>query len=244
VSEIEFTIPGEAVPWARAGSHGKFKFTPAKQRNYMGALKMFCARAMQGGAPLQGPIELSVMAMYEWPKSWKREAPVRTEREVENLAARRRQSHQDREGRTEHGGLVGRRAGGEPARLETVFGDSAPRRALPGDGAGVIPASTHGHDLEAAGPPTALRPNPASGRCRGFTGQFPVITADPAYGFKARTEKGLTRSAEKHYRTLTLAEIAALPERATRPTMRYCFFGSPALSSPSAPTRRSCSNGA
>lgn len=70
MSNIEFTVPGEAVPWARAGGGRTVaRFTPAKQRSYMGALKMFCARAMQGGAPITGPIELSVMAIYQWPKS-------------------------------------------------------------------------------------------------------------------------------------------------------------------------------
>lgn len=68
---IEFTIPGEAVPFARtAGGKTTPRFTPAKQRNYMGAIKMFAARAMQGRPPLEGPVELSVMAVYLWPKSW------------------------------------------------------------------------------------------------------------------------------------------------------------------------------
>lgn len=66
---IEFTIPGDAVPWARAGAHGKVRFTPAKQRSYMAVLKDFGARAMQGTSPIEGPIELSVMAVYAWPKS-------------------------------------------------------------------------------------------------------------------------------------------------------------------------------
>lgn len=69
MTDIHFTVPGEAIPWARAGAHGKQRFTPAKQRNYMGALRMFCAAAMNGGSPLTGPIELSVMAVYAWPKS-------------------------------------------------------------------------------------------------------------------------------------------------------------------------------
>jgi len=69
--DIAFVVPGEAVPWARSGGgRSTARFTPAKQRNYMGALRMFCATAMGGCPPLQGPIELSVMAVYEWPKSW------------------------------------------------------------------------------------------------------------------------------------------------------------------------------
>lgn len=67
---IEFTVPGTAVPWARAGVHGKVHFTPAKQRSYAGVLKLYCQRAMAGRAPIEGPVELSVVAKYVWPKSW------------------------------------------------------------------------------------------------------------------------------------------------------------------------------
>lgn len=79
MTQIAFTVPGQAVPWARAGG-GKtgHRFTPAKQRSYAGVLKLFCQRAMRGGVPLTGPIELSVMAEYGWPKSWnekRRSAP-------------------------------------------------------------------------------------------------------------------------------------------------------------------------
>jgi Holliday junction resolvase RusA-like endonuclease len=77
--QIVFTVPGQAVPWARAGG-GKtgHRFTPAKQRSYAGVLKLFCQRAMRGGPLITGPIELSVMAEYGWPKSWnekRRSAP-------------------------------------------------------------------------------------------------------------------------------------------------------------------------
>lgn len=76
---IEFTVPGNAVPWARSGGGlNKPRFTPAKQRSYAGVLKLFCQRAMHGTGPLQGPLELSVMAIYAWPQSWsqtKRKAP-------------------------------------------------------------------------------------------------------------------------------------------------------------------------
>jgi Holliday junction resolvase RusA-like endonuclease len=68
---IEFTVPGNAVPWARsAGGVTTPRFTPAKQRSYAGVLKLYCQRAMDGTGPITGPIELSVMAVYQWPKSW------------------------------------------------------------------------------------------------------------------------------------------------------------------------------
>lgn len=68
--DVTFVVPGEAVPWARSGG-GKstFRFTPKPQRDYMGVLKFYCQRAMQGRAPLQGPLELSVQAVYLRPKS-------------------------------------------------------------------------------------------------------------------------------------------------------------------------------
>lgn len=66
---IEFTIPGDVVPWARAGSHGKIRFTPKPQANYMVALKLTCSAAMRGRPPLSGPIMLDVQATYPWPKS-------------------------------------------------------------------------------------------------------------------------------------------------------------------------------
>ena len=42
-------------------------------------------------------------------------------------------------------------------------------------------------------------------------GGFRVITADPAWNFKVRTPAGQGRSAERHYDTMSLAEIKALP---------------------------------
>lgn len=68
--EFEFTLPGQAIPWARTGGGlNTPRFTPAKQRSYMGALKDFCFRAMRGARPIEGPVELSIMAIYPWPKS-------------------------------------------------------------------------------------------------------------------------------------------------------------------------------
>lgn len=78
---FEFQVPGEPTPWARAGG-GKtmVRFTPAKQRNYMGAVKLFCSAAMKGMPPLDGPIELTVIATYAWPASW---SPKRRTRQTQ-----------------------------------------------------------------------------------------------------------------------------------------------------------------
>jgi Holliday junction resolvase RusA-like endonuclease len=69
-SGFEFFVPGDCVPWARAGG-GKtgHRFTPVKQRDYMAALKLFCQRTMRGGKPLEGAVDLKIEARYPWPKS-------------------------------------------------------------------------------------------------------------------------------------------------------------------------------
>lgn len=76
---FEFQVPGQPVGWARAGG-GKtmHRFTPAAQRNYSVAVKLFCQAAMAGAAPLDGPIAVEIHAVYPWPASWsqrKRIAP-------------------------------------------------------------------------------------------------------------------------------------------------------------------------
>lgn len=78
-SEVIFTVPGHTVPWARMGG-GKtvVPFIPAKQRSFMGVIKLFCQRALRGRRPLEGPLEVSIQAIYLRPKSHtraRREAP-------------------------------------------------------------------------------------------------------------------------------------------------------------------------
>lgn len=69
MKSVEFIIPGNPVPFARAGSHGKRRFTPPKQANFMTSVKHFAALAMKGAALFDGPVELCVEAKYLWPKS-------------------------------------------------------------------------------------------------------------------------------------------------------------------------------
>jgi len=69
---IAFTIPGEAVAFARSGGNGKVRFTPTKQRNHMGTIKLFAQRAMAGSRPLEGPVAVKIRAIYLPPKSWSR----------------------------------------------------------------------------------------------------------------------------------------------------------------------------
>jgi Holliday junction resolvase RusA-like endonuclease len=67
---FSFFVPGDCVPWARAGG-GKtgHRFTPPKQAKYAATLKVLCQQAMRGGKPLDGPIALRLIAVYPWPKS-------------------------------------------------------------------------------------------------------------------------------------------------------------------------------
>ena len=67
---IAFTVPGQAVPFARAGALGKRRFTPKKQNDFMGVIKLFASRAMEGAAPLEGPLALQIRATYLVPESW------------------------------------------------------------------------------------------------------------------------------------------------------------------------------
>jgi len=72
-------VPGEAVPFARAGANGKRRFTPGKQRNAMTAIGHYAAVAMAGRPPLAGPIRMELQATYLIPPSWskKRAAAAR-----------------------------------------------------------------------------------------------------------------------------------------------------------------------
>ena len=70
-ARIKFTIPGDVVPWARAGG-GKttHKFTPKRQQDYMGVVRARAFEAMAAfDGPLTGPLQLKVVAVYLWPKT-------------------------------------------------------------------------------------------------------------------------------------------------------------------------------
>src|ERR1700748_2372410 len=66
---IVIQIPGEPVPFARAGAPGKRRVTPAKQANAMGVVAVFAQQAMGGRAPIEGAIEMQVRATYLVPAS-------------------------------------------------------------------------------------------------------------------------------------------------------------------------------
>ena len=68
---ISFIVPGEPVAFARAGSNGKRRYTPARQARYAEQVREAAERAMGGMPPLEGAVTLDVRAVYAVPKSWK-----------------------------------------------------------------------------------------------------------------------------------------------------------------------------
>lgn len=55
-------------------------------------------------------------------------------------------------------------------------------------------------------------------------GPYEVIAADPPWAFKTRSGKGKGRSAEKHYPTMGLADIAAIPVADIAAKDAFLFF--------------------
>jgi Holliday junction resolvase RusA-like endonuclease len=76
---ISFVVPGDVVPFARAGSRGTMRFTPPKQRSYEGAIKTFASKAMEGQPPIKGPLQVIIRADYLVPKSWSRKRRMAAE---------------------------------------------------------------------------------------------------------------------------------------------------------------------
>lgn len=70
---VSFTIPGDVVPWARAGG-GKSvaRFTPRRQRYYKAVIIDYASRAIGNRPLIDVPCELKILAYYPWPKSWSR----------------------------------------------------------------------------------------------------------------------------------------------------------------------------
>ncbi len=69
---ISFVIPGKAVQFARAGSKGAVRFTPAPQRAYMAEVSVKAFEAMGGMPPTEMPVALQMRVEYIQPKSWPR----------------------------------------------------------------------------------------------------------------------------------------------------------------------------
>lgn len=67
---IQITIPVEPLPFARAGSFGKRRFTPTKQGNFMTTVLQYGTAAMAGRKPLEGPLAMETCFLYVRPASW------------------------------------------------------------------------------------------------------------------------------------------------------------------------------
>lgn len=70
---IEFTVPGQPVPkgrpkFARRGSFVQ-AYTPEKTASYENLVKVHAAQAMQGTAPMSGPLALMLTLFVQIPKS-------------------------------------------------------------------------------------------------------------------------------------------------------------------------------
>jgi len=71
-NSISFFVPGDPVPFARTGANGAQRFTPKKQRNGMAVARLCAERAMieAGRKPIEGPVQLTVRAIFVIPASW------------------------------------------------------------------------------------------------------------------------------------------------------------------------------
>lgn len=70
MSFVSFEIPGEPLAFARAGSNGARRFTPAPQARFMDAIRLVARSRMRGSAPLEGPLQMQIRAVYVAPASW------------------------------------------------------------------------------------------------------------------------------------------------------------------------------
>lgn len=71
---VHFVVPGaprgkERPRIGKVGGHA-VAFTPPKTRSEEGAIRMFASAAMAGRPPMEGPLELRLLARYPIPQSW------------------------------------------------------------------------------------------------------------------------------------------------------------------------------
>lgn len=82
---LAFTIPGEPVAKGRPRflrEVGRKPFPDKKTENYEGIIKQYAALAMRSTPPFEGPLRMTIRAMFIIPQSWpekrKREAVWKT----------------------------------------------------------------------------------------------------------------------------------------------------------------------
>jgi len=71
---VRFTVPGEPTAKGRARSFVRnghvAHYTPEKTARYENLVKLAAQQAMQGRAPVDGPLRLTVHAFFSIPASW------------------------------------------------------------------------------------------------------------------------------------------------------------------------------
>lgn len=76
---FRFTVPGDPVPWGRAGVDtrgGKARhYTPTKTLNFELAVRVAAQNA--GVLPIEGPVKLTILTEWAWPKSKERKTKPR-----------------------------------------------------------------------------------------------------------------------------------------------------------------------
>lgn len=75
---VTIYMPIEPVPFARAGAHGKVRFTPKRQADFMGQFRLFAMNAMSGRPPLEGPLKMEATFVYAAPASWSKKKRAET----------------------------------------------------------------------------------------------------------------------------------------------------------------------
>lgn len=66
--KLTFSVPGTVTPWARSRSRGPIHFTAKPQEDYMQVLRSSASAAMAGAPMIEGPVELTIVATWPWPK--------------------------------------------------------------------------------------------------------------------------------------------------------------------------------
>lgn len=62
------TIPGKPFAWRRARSNGKFRFKDEATETHEATLQAIALKQL--AAPLEGPLRISVTAIFKMPASW------------------------------------------------------------------------------------------------------------------------------------------------------------------------------
>lgn len=76
VAKIHINIPGLPVPKARARMNFRGQvYTPKKTRAFEDTVRLEAALAMQGKAPLSGPLAVRILVFLQRPKTSKRPYP-------------------------------------------------------------------------------------------------------------------------------------------------------------------------